>query len=332
MKVKAVYFPDRMKVEFGEVTVPEPGPDDVVTETKYSLISNGTEGSFLRGERIDGETPWRSGDVWPFPVAPGYQSTGIVRAVGANVTDLRPGQWVFCALGRVEGMYQPWGGHMALKVSPRAQVWVVPDGVSPIAVSGRVLTQVGYNSATRPPLAIGDGAVVVGDGLVGQWTAQTLHWRGARVLLAGRRRNRLALFGRGPARDVVDTTTTDLLDAVKGAFPEGPHVLVDTVGSVSALHAMLPLIRRNGHIVSTGFHGTDSMFDLQRLRFRECTLHSPSGWQSKRMDETLALIAAGHLQVEPLITHTFPAEEAAQAWKLIVEKDPSVLGVLLKWP
>lgn len=332
MKAKAVYFSDRMKVEFGDVTVPAPGPDDVVIETKYSLISNGTEGSFLRGERVNGETPWRAGDVWPFPVVPGYQSTGVVLAVGANVTDIQPGQWVFSALGRVEGMYQPWGGHISPKVSPRAQVWGVPDGLSPIALSGLVLTQVGYNSATRPPLAIGDGAVVIGDGLVGQWTAQTLVWRGARVLLAGRRHNRLALFAQGLGRHRVDTTTTDLAEAVKHTFPEGPHILVDTVGSVSTLRDLLPLIRRDGHIVSTGFHGTESMFDLQLLRLRECSVHSPSGWQSKRMDETRALIAVGHLQVEPLITHTFPVEAAATAWNLIMEKDASVLGVLLKWP
>lgn len=332
MNAKAVYFSERSKVEYGDVTVPEPGPNDVVVDTKYSLISNGTEGSFLRGQRVNGETPWRPGDAPPFPVAPGYQSTGIVRAVGENVTDIRPGQWVFSALGRVEGMYEPWGGHISPKVSDRSQVWPVPEGVSPIDLSGLVLTQVGYNSAMRPAVAIGDTAVVVGDGLVGHWTAQILHWRGARVMLAGRHPSRLAHFAPGYGRYCIDTTTTDLVEAVKRFMPEGLNVVVDTVGSVSTISTLLPLVRRDGHIVSTGFHGTDSLFDLQLFRFRECTLHSPSGWQARRMDETLALIAAGHLRVEPLITHRFPVERAADAWRLILSKDEPVLGVLLTWP
>ena len=52
--------------------------------TRYSWISNGTKGSLLRGERIQGETPYTPGATWPFPIAAGYQSTGIVEAVGDN--------------------------------------------------------------------------------------------------------------------------------------------------------------------------------------------------------------------------------------------------------
>ena len=88
MRAHAVIFPDRLKVEYREVTVPDPGPNDVVVQTRYSWISNGTEGSFLRGERINGETPYRPGDPWPFPIAPGYQSTGVVMHVGGGIEDL----------------------------------------------------------------------------------------------------------------------------------------------------------------------------------------------------------------------------------------------------
>ena len=39
----------------------------------------------------------------------------------------------------------------------------------------------GYNCGTRAPLAPGEAAVVIGDGLVGHWAAQTLAWCGAAV-------------------------------------------------------------------------------------------------------------------------------------------------------
>ncbi|MBI5091712.1 MAG: zinc-binding alcohol dehydrogenase [Candidatus Hydrogenedentes bacterium] len=331
MKARAVYFPDRLRVEFGDVTVPEPGPSDVVVQTKYSFISNGTEGSFLRGERINGETAYRPGDVWPFPIAPGYQSTGIVESVGSAVTDIHPGQWVFAALGRVEGMYEPWGGHISPKVTDRSQIWAVPESVSPVAVSGLVLAQVGYNSGTRPEVKAGDTALIIGDGLVGHWTAQTLHQRGANVILAGRHADRLALFRDSPGRRCVNAATEDLAAAVRRLAPEGVHILVDTVGSIATIRELFPLLTHNSHIVSTGFHGADCLMDIQLLRFKECTLHSPSGWEKRRMDETLDWIAAGHLEVESLITHRFPVEKAAEAWELILDKSEPSLGVLLTW-
>lgn len=325
MKVRAVVFSDKSQVEFREVTVPEPGPNDVVVETRFSWISNGTEGSCLRGERVNGETPYRPGDPWPFPIAPGYQSSGVVERAGADVTDLEAGQWVFCTVGRIDGMYEPYGGHISRKVVDRSEVWPIPKGVPPEAVSGLVLTQVGYNCGTRPALEPGDCAVVIGDGLVGHWAAQTLHWRGANVILAGKHDDRLGLFKSGERRSCVNVTKDEL------EAPEPIKVLVDAAGSVGTIMACLPSMAHNGHIVSAGFHGEESLLDIQRLRFGEQTLHSPSGWRKERMDKTLALVAGGQLEITPLITHRFPAYHAPDAWRLLTERTKPVLGVVLKW-
>ena len=331
MKAWAVVFTDKLKVLYTEVTAPDPESHDVVVDTHYSWISNGTEGSFLRGERSSGERPYLPGEPWPFPIAPGYQSVGIVERVGSGVTDVRPGDWVFCTLGRIEGMFEPWGGHISPKVVDRSQVWRIPRGVSPVALSGLVLTQVGFNCATRPPMAAGDRALVIGDGLVGQWAAQTLHWRGATVILAGKHDDRLGFFAGRKRRRCVNVLREDLARIVQDVAPSGVNVLVDTVGSVPLILACLPMIAHDGHIVSAGFHGKDSLLDIQQLRNGEWTLHSPSGWQRKRMDKTLELIAAGRLETERLITHRFPVKRAAEAWDLIVNRTEPVLGVLLTW-
>lgn len=331
MKANAVVFPDRLKVTFAEVDVPDPGPDDVVVRTQYSWISNGTEGSFLRGERINGETPYRPGGPWPFPIAPGYQSTGIVEHVGGNVLDVKQGEQVFCTIGRVNGMYEPWGGHISHKVLDRSQVWQVPEGVSPVAVSGLVLTQVGYNCGARPHVTVGDTALVIGDGMVGHWAAQTLHWRGATTILSGRHDARLAHFPEGVGRRRLNTKVGTVVADVRDIAPLGVNVLVDTVGSMATVEACLPLMRHNGHIVSAGFYGDRGALDLQRLRFAEVSWHSPSGWQKERMDATLQLIAMRHLDTEGLITHRFPADHAADAWKLIIDRTEHVLGVILEW-
>lgn len=331
MKANAVIFSAPNTVHYGEVGCPDPGPGDVVVHVTHSWISNGTEGSYLRGERIAGDTAYRPGDPWPFPIVPGYQKVGLVDWVGAEVTDLRVGEAVFAAMGKVEGMFAARGGHVSPSVSPRDQVWKLPEEVEPLAFAGLVLTQVGYNCGTRAPVAVGAGAAVVGDGLVGQWAAQTLAWRGAEVILVGHHPDRLAKFGPGPLRHTVNDQARDWVQVVRELLPAGPQVAVDTVGSIQVVNVLVGLMQRYGHIVSAGFYGTEDQLTLQPLRNRELSVDLVSGWSRARMDQTLALVRAGHLQTLPLITHHFPVARAAEAWALIREKREAVLGVILDW-
>jgi len=340
MNAHAVVFTAPNVVEYLPVTCPEPGERDVVVRTTHSWISNGTEGSFLRGERIAGDTPYYPGDPWPFPIVAGYQKIGVVEWVGAAVDDLAVGETVFAALGKVEGMFSPWAGQISHSVSPREQIWKLPPAsapdVTPLAYSGLVLTQVGYNCGMRPALAPGADAsatkaVVIGDGMVGQWAAQTLAWRGAAVILVGRHPARLQKFVTGPERLTVNAQETDWLAFVRDRFGNDVQIAVDTVGSTTVVEQLMGVMRRGGHIVSAGFYGTADKIALQPLRNRELALDMVSGWTKERMDATLALVATGDLQTLPLITHHFPVHQAADAWRLIVQKDEGALGVILEW-
>jgi bacteriochlorophyllide a dehydrogenase len=319
------------RVEWRAVQIPDPGPEDVTVRLTHSWISNGTEGSYVRGERIGGDTPRRADDPLPFPHVPGYQKVGVVEAVGENVAHLAVGQTVFVSASRVEGMFFGYAGHVSPSVSHHSQVWALPDGVEPVSASGLVLTQVGYNVGSRPTVTPGDAAVVLGDGMVGHWTAQTLQRRGARVLLVGRHGDRLAKFTPRPGDALCDATAESLTDAARRFAPERLQAVCDTVGSVASLEALIPLLRREGHISSAGFYGANGALDLQKLRDREVTLHAPAGWTRPRMDATLALLRQGALTTRHLITHRFPASEGAAAFALILSKTPGVLGVVLDW-
>ena len=167
MTAYAVVFTAAHEVAFQEITCPDPGPGDVVVRVTHSWISNGTEGSYLRGERSDGDTPFREGDPAPFPVVAGYQKIGVVEWVGAEVDDLAVGETVFATIGKVEGMHHDYGGHVSPSVCPRREVFKLPPGPAPLAFAGLVLAQVGYNGGMRPPVAPGDAAVVVGDDVLG---------------------------------------------------------------------------------------------------------------------------------------------------------------------
>ncbi|MDF2961397.1 MAG: L-idonate 5-dehydrogenase [Paenibacillus sp.] len=327
MKGKAVVFTDRLQVEYKTVDIPDPGDQDVVVEVLHSWISIGTESSYLRGERIQGEVPYQAGDPWPFPIVAGYQKTGIVRTVGKDVRHVKAGDRVFVSSSRVSGMFSLSGGHINPAVAHANQVWKLPEGASEAAFSGMVLTQVGFNCGTRPPVVQGDTAVVIGDGLVGHWTAQTLAHRGARVIMLGRHASRLAYLN--PGVQGIDINNVDFNEVLRsyGSL----SVVVDTVGAMQTVEQIEPFMERNSHWVSAGFLGTSGMVDIQKLRLKEMTLHTPSGWTPSRMDETLKGIHEGWLSTEALITHRFPVEQADKAWQIILSNKQACLGVVLDW-
>ncbi|MDB4385584.1 alcohol dehydrogenase catalytic domain-containing protein, partial [Opitutaceae bacterium] len=117
MKAQAVVFTAPGEVKFQDVSCPDPGPNDVVVDITHSWISNGTEGSFLRGERLAGDTAKAPGDPEPFPMIAGYQKVGWVREVGAEVKDFAVGDFVFAIMSAVEGMFDnQFAGHVSPSV------------------------------------------------------------------------------------------------------------------------------------------------------------------------------------------------------------------------
>ncbi len=333
MKAQAVVFTAPGVVKFQEVSCPDPGPDDVVIDVTHSWISNGTEGSFLRGERLAGDTAKAPGDPEPFPMIAGYQKVGWVKSVGENVKNFAIGDFVFAIMSAVEGMFDnKYAGHVSPSVCAQNFVHKLPPEAKddPESYCGMVLTQVGYNCGTRPRLEPGEIAVVVGDGLVGQWTGQALHQRGAHVIMTGRHQDRLDHFVKGGWGRALKVDS-DGVDEVRAITEEPISVLVDTVGDAKLFDAYLPHLKHGGTIAAAGFYGLEGFIEIQRYRFREIAFDLVAGITSERIDATIKWVAEGKMDTKSLITHRFPVAEAADAWDLIETKREPVLGVILQW-
>jgi 3-hydroxyethyl bacteriochlorophyllide a dehydrogenase len=334
MKSHAVVFTGPNQVAFQEVNCPEPGAGDVVMDLHHSWISNGTEGSFLRGERLSGDVAWRPGDPAPFPMIAGYQKVGRLTWVGAAVQGYAVGDWVYSSMSKVTGMFiNDYVGHVSPSVCDARSLMPLPAGMDPVAFSGLMLTQVGYNCGTRSPIKPGQVAVVMGDGLVGQWAGQTLARQGAKVVMIGRHADRLAKFR---PHGATVRGGADFGVAEVQALGLGPvQVLVETVGDGSVLERYRPLMAHDGHMVIAGFYpaaDVELRALLQTFRNHEISFDLVSGGSHARLAETMRWIADGRLDTLGVLTHRFPVEQAAQAWRLIQTKSEPVLGVVLDWP
>jgi len=328
MRSPAVMFVGRGQVVVQELGVPEPAPGELLIRTEYSLVSTGTERWILRADfHSPGKPPM------PFPLVPGYQRVGIVERCGPDVEGFAPGDRVTATVSRLEGDGRAFAGsHAAWGVTPAGECLHVPDGLDPVAASGLVLTQVGYNGGTRPRIEGGETAVVIGDGLVGQWAAQTLRQRGAHVALCGRHPERLRIAAAVSADKVLDESETDVRAHFAARCPGGVDIVDEAVGLIDNVRLAVDLLRHDGQLVFNGYHpeGQDQM-SIQWLHDKEITGYGMAGWTRPRMEATLEWLAAGKLNVTDLITHRFPWPRAADAYMLAWNRSEEFLGMVLDW-
>ena len=124
--------------------------------------------------------------------------------------------------------------------------------------------------------------------------------------------------------------------AVRGLGVGPVHALVETVGDARVLLAFLPAMIRGGHVVIAGFYRPSGDVNLptslQAFRNFELSFDLVSGATRERLEATMAWVADGRLDTLGCLTHRFPVERAAEAWRIIASKSEPVLGVVLDWP
>jgi 3-hydroxyethyl bacteriochlorophyllide a dehydrogenase len=329
MKTLAVVFPRAGEAALQEVEVPEPGEREVLVQIEASAVSPGTERWCLTDRMvIPGQPPLG------FPHVPGYQAAGTVVEIGPAVRSLRVGDRVFSRNCRAPAGWAGswWGGHVGHHVAEEDSVISLPASVTSRVAAGLLLAQVGYNGAMKPPVSPGDPAVVIGDGLVGQYASQVLRHRGARVIVAGLSRFRLELARRFSADEVFDSSTGDLAAFLRERCPEGVRVVVETASSAATVRQAAGLLGYGGHLVLNGYYPpAESLLDWHWLRTRELTLYCPNSRTRERLERTLGLITRGILEVEGLVTDELPVVEAPAAYARLLGSATDYLGLVLRW-
>ena len=216
------------------VTLPDPGPDDVLVRTLRTGVSRGTEtlvfgGHVPESQHATMRAPFQEGD-FPGPVKYGYLNVGVVE----RGPEALSGRTVFC-------LYP----HQTAYVVPAAAVTVVPDGVpaARAVLAGTVETAVNALWDARP--LIGDRVAVVGAGMVGCCVARLL----------------AAIPGVSVTLVDVDESRSSVATALGAAFAlpaeatGGLDLVVHTSGTSAGLQTSLDLLAPDGEVVELSWYG-----------------------------------------------------------------------------
>jgi predicted dehydrogenase/threonine dehydrogenase-like Zn-dependent dehydrogenase len=360
------------KVELQQVAAPTARPGTVLVRTAFSLISAGTERMKVQQAQMSlvGKARARPDQVnkvvqavtrdgiaatyekvmnrLKSPVPLGYSLAGTVIEVGNGVSDFRIGDRVACAGSSAN--------HAEFNLVPKNLCCRVPDRVPLEAAACATVGAIALQGVRQGNPQLGDVAVVIGLGLVGQFCVQLLAANGCKILGIDPEAQRLGLAKslgadlvgppeRGSARRQVEAMSNGI----------GADLVLVAASSTTPdpIRLAAELARDRARVVDIGKTNLDlpweifyeKELDLRMSRsygpgrydpiYEEKGIDYPVGyvrWTERRnMELFLGLIAQDRIRTQEIINRRFAIANAEVAYQTLLV-DNSALGILLEYP
>jgi 2-desacetyl-2-hydroxyethyl bacteriochlorophyllide A dehydrogenase len=342
VKRRSILFPSSRAAELHEESLPPLGPGKALVETIVSAISSGSELLVYRGQAPEelavDETITALDGAFGFPIKYGYAAVGRVIDIGPGATSEDKTYW----LGRLVFAFNP---HETYFQAAMSDLHPLPPGLTPEAAVflPNMETAVSWVMDGRP--VIGEQVALLGQGVIGLLTTALL----AGLPLAGLvtfdahtlRRDWSERLG---ATIVFDPHVPGALDqARQGLEGQKPYAGADLTyelsGNPQALDMAIALTGYNGRVVIGSWYGRKRVqLDLggqfhrshMTLIASQVSTIAPrwrGRWtQARRLGVAWAMIEQH--QPQRLITHRFPVEQAAEAYRLLDEQPGEVVQVI----
>ncbi|MFF3276694.1 bi-domain-containing oxidoreductase [Streptomyces chrestomyceticus] len=362
--------------ELAVLDVPVPGckPGGVLVRSAYSLISTGTElmkvseaGMSMVGKarsrpdqvakvvqsvaangvpatyrkvmgKLDSYTPL------------GYSLCGVVEQVGAGIEDVAVGDLVACA-GNEHAL------HAELNWVPKNLYAPVPDGLAPRHAAFGTVGSIALQGVRQGESQLGDVALVIGLGLIGQLVVQLLAASGVRVVGADPDPARCTLAERlgaaacgDPASAAVETAVAELT----GGHGADQVYLAAGGGSNQPVELAAKLSRDRGRVVDIGkcslnlpwnayyekeldvrfsrSYGPGRYDPEYELQGRDYPIGYVRWTERRNLACFLDLVARGRVDVEPLVSHTADFDDAVETYQRLKDGDLKAVAVLFRYP
>ena len=275
-------------------------------------------------------SPWK-GEPWftyPFePGALGHEGWGRVDAVGAHVSDFRPGDRVALLSGHAYAEYD---------VAPTGAVVKLPAALDNQPFPGEPLG-CAVNIFRRSGVRSGQTVAIVGIGFLGALLTRLASQSGARVLAVARRP-----FAQAVARDMgaAETIPMDdhwqIIERVKTLTGGvGCDVVIEAVGKQWPLDLSTELVREMGRLIIAGYHQDGPrQVNMQQWNWKGLDVINAHEREERVYTDGIRraadAVASGALTPAPLYTHTFPLEELADALNATRDRPDGFLKALVR--
>jgi 2-desacetyl-2-hydroxyethyl bacteriochlorophyllide A dehydrogenase len=269
-----------------------------------------------------------------YPRVPGHEIAGRIDAVGADVTQWKPGQrvgvgwhgghcfvcdpcrrgnFILCQVKKITGISYD-GGYAEYVVVPAEAVAAMPDDLpaddaAPLLCAGITV----YNSLRNAGARAGDLVAVQGIGGLGHLGIQFARQMGFRTVAIGRGGDKEALVKQLGAHQYIDSDAGAPAAALKALG--GAAVILATAPDSKAISALVDGLGPDGKLVIVGA-GLEplSITPLQLIFTRRTVRGWPSG-TAKDSEDTLQFSSLSG--VRPMIER-YPLEKVAEAYDQMI--------------
>jgi 2-desacetyl-2-hydroxyethyl bacteriochlorophyllide A dehydrogenase len=317
-----IEYPAKGEVRFYDLgPAPGPSPTQILIETRYSGITNGTERHGLTGDFGWGHYPGRHG----------YQHVGQVISAGADVKQFAVGDWVFYGnyvghrgwhiveIG--EGEPSPTDTHLTVKLP----LDVKREDCALLGVAG-----VGLRGIKRIRTAPGHKVWVAGAGPIGNFSAQSARVKGADVTGTDMVPHRLEVARQTGAHRTFLASDEGAWEALKNAGPFDR--IVDACSAESLFYdiARNGLLARSGVIAAMAVRG-EVRYPWGMLHGTEASIEVACHFSLEDQAELIGYVQRGEIQIAPLVSHRVPIDGAPEIYATLRDRPGDLLGVVFDW-
>jgi predicted dehydrogenase/threonine dehydrogenase-like Zn-dependent dehydrogenase len=283
----------------------------------------------------------------------GYSLSGVVIEVGEEAEEFSIGQLVACA-GSDHAL------HAEVNWVPRNLCVPVPDDVAPKHAAFTTIGAIAMHAVRRAEVQLGETACVIGLGLVGQLLVELLVTSGIRVVGLDVRTDRCdlaeavgAVLAAVPDAEGLARVEQELAARSHGLGAD--HVFIAAGGSSNAPVELAARVARDrGRVVDVGKCGLDVPWNAyydKELDLRFSRSYGPGRyddcyeldgvdypaayvrWTERRnLACFVDLLARSQLDVEPLVSGTFPIDAAPDAYARLASGDLDGVAFLIEYP
>jgi predicted dehydrogenase/threonine dehydrogenase-like Zn-dependent dehydrogenase len=279
----------------------------------------------------------------------GYSAAGIVVEAGEGVTEFRAGDRVACA-------GTGYAAHAELLSVPKNLCARLPDAVEFESGAFATLGAIALQGVRLAEPTLGESAVVIGLGLVGQLTVQLLRANGCRVFGVDLDASKVELAKALGADDGCASDGGVKEAVLKWSRGRGADAVLITAATQSDEPVELAgeISRLRGRVVAVGLVGMNvprQTYFQRELTLRVSMSYGPGRYdpeyeerghdyplpyvrwtEGRNLEAFLDLVAAGSVRTSPLVTHRFTIDESARAYELISgdAREP-YLGIVINY-
>jgi L-iditol 2-dehydrogenase len=341
--MKSLLLSEYKKLAVVEMPMPEPKPGEVLVRVEACGIC----GSDVHG--YDGSTGRRIP-----PIVMGHEAAGTIAALGAGVTAYAVGERVtfdstiycgtceFCQRGEINlcenrqvigvscGEYRKHGAFAEYVALPERILYKLPGDFSFSDAAMLEAVSVGLHGVKVLEIAGGETALVIGAGMIGLLTLQAAKALDcARVIAADVDASRLALAKQVGADETICASGAELVAAVLALTGGcGVDVALEAVGRNETILAAIDATRKGGKVALIGNLVPEVTLPLQKVVTRQIRLQGSCA-SAGEYPLAIELIAAGKIQVRPLITAVAPLEEGPRWFERLYAREPNLMKVIL---